>query len=59
VVCICDPRLVGKPYAEIFLNSIPNMKKTRDPELVSQFIADIIQDVDISQDVDINQQTTE
>jgi ATP-dependent DNA helicase DinG len=54
VVCICDPRLVGKPYAEIFLNSIPNMKKTRDPELVSQFIADIIQDVDISQDVDIN-----
>jgi len=34
IICICDPRLVGKPYAEVFLNSLPDMKKTRDPQLV-------------------------
>ena len=43
VVCICDPRLVGKNYGDVFLNSLPPMKKTRDPELVREFIADIIE----------------
>ncbi len=42
IICICDPRLVGKPYAEVFLNSLPDMKKTRDPQLVAEFITDII-----------------
>lgn len=42
VVCICDPRLVGKNYGEIFINSLPDMKRTRDPELVNQFLTDII-----------------
>ena len=42
VVCICDPRLVGKPYGEVFINSLPDMKRTRDPELVTAFLTDII-----------------
>ncbi|MCW8876340.1 MAG: ATP-dependent DNA helicase [Kangiellaceae bacterium] len=42
VVCICDPRIVGKPYGEIFVNSLPDMRRTRDRQLVSEFLADII-----------------
>jgi len=42
VVCICDPRLVGKNYGEIFLNSLPDMRRTRDPELVAEFVTDIM-----------------
>ena len=42
VVCICDPRIVGKPYGEIFVNSLPEMRRTRDRQLVSEFLADII-----------------
>lgn len=42
VICICDPRLVGKPYAEVFINSLPAMKRTRDESLVREFLADII-----------------
>ena len=30
VLVICDPRLVGKSYGRVFLNSLPNMKRTRD-----------------------------
>ena len=42
VICICDPRLVGKPYGEVFINSLPAMRRTRDVTLVSEFLADII-----------------
>ena len=42
IICICDPRLVGKPYGEIFLNSLPSMRRTRDVALVSEFLTDII-----------------
>ncbi len=42
VVCICDPRIVYKPYGEIFLNSLPNMKRTRSQKLVYEFLTDII-----------------
>lgn len=42
VICICDPRLVGKPYGEVFINSLPSMRRTRDGALVSEFLADII-----------------
>ncbi len=42
VICLTDPRIVGKPYGEIFLNSLPNMRRTRERELVESFLADII-----------------
>ncbi|TQV77495.1 ATP-dependent DNA helicase [Aliikangiella marina] len=42
VVVICDPRLVGKQYGEIFVNSLPDMRRTRELRLVEAFLADII-----------------
>ena len=42
VICICDPRLVGKNYGEIFLNSLPDMSRTREPALVAEFVTDIM-----------------
>jgi len=42
VVCICDPRLAGKNYGDIFINSLPDMKRTREPELVQEFLTDIM-----------------
>ncbi len=35
---ICDPRLVSRNYGEVFLRSLPNMKRTRDTDLVKQFL---------------------
>ncbi|QSA95562.1 ATP-dependent DNA helicase [Methylococcus sp. EFPC2] len=29
VLMLCDPRLVGKPYGKVFLNSLPPMRRTR------------------------------
>ena len=37
VLVICDPRLVGKSYGRVFLNSLPDMKRTRDFEEVAAF----------------------
>ncbi|NHZ69859.1 MAG: DEAD/DEAH box helicase [Thermotogales bacterium] len=37
VLVICDPRLVGKSYGRVFLNSLPDMKRTRDFEAVTAF----------------------
>ncbi len=37
VLMICDPRLVGYRYGEIFLQSLPNMSRTREIEKVQQF----------------------
>lgn len=38
VLVICDPRLVTRNYGEIFLRSLPNMKRTRDTDLVKEFL---------------------
>ena len=38
VLVICDPRLVSRNYGEVFLRSLPNMKRTRDTDLVKQFL---------------------
>ncbi len=55
VICICDPRLVGKPYAEVFLNSLPNMRRTREPQLVEAFLTDIISDqINTTEDIPEN-----
>jgi ATP-dependent DNA helicase DinG len=39
VLMICDPRLLNKPYGRLFLDSLPPMARTRDPEQVAQFFA--------------------
>jgi len=37
VLVICDPRLVAKSYGRVFLNSLPDMKRTRDLNEVVAF----------------------
>lgn len=37
ILMICDPRLIGARYGEIFLRSLPNMARTRDLEKVRDF----------------------
>lgn len=37
VLMICDPRLISKPYGRIFLNSLPDMYKTRYLDKVEGF----------------------
>lgn len=39
VLVVCDPRLVGKPYAKRFLISLPPMQRTRSLERVQAFFA--------------------
>jgi ATP-dependent DNA helicase DinG len=39
VLMICDPRLLNKPYGRLFLDSLPPMARTRDPEQVTTFFA--------------------
>jgi len=41
VLVICDNRLVTKPYAKTFLNSLPSMKKTRSLQSVQDFLTAI------------------
>ncbi len=38
VVMLCDPRLVGKSYGRIFLDSLPPFARTRDAERVLRFL---------------------
>jgi len=38
VLVICDNRLVNKPYGEVFLNSLPAMKRTRNIEQAADFL---------------------
>ncbi len=39
VLVICDDRLVNKPYGEIFLKSLPDMKRSRDINKAAKFLA--------------------
>jgi ATP-dependent DNA helicase DinG len=41
VLMICDPRLVGSRYGEAFLQSLPDMARTRSLEKVDAFLKDI------------------
>jgi ATP-dependent DNA helicase DinG len=34
---VCDPRLLKRSYGQIFLDSVPPMKRTRDIEDVRAF----------------------
>jgi ATP-dependent DNA helicase DinG len=38
ILMICDPRLVGNRYGEVFLQSLPDMSRTRDFEKVREFL---------------------
>ncbi|OAT78514.1 ATP-dependent helicase [Mangrovibacter phragmitis] len=38
VLVICDPRLVMRPYGEIFLGSLPDAPRTRDIERAAAFL---------------------
>ena len=38
VMMLCDPRLVSKSYGRAFLDSLPPMRRTRDPDEVRDFI---------------------
>ncbi|MGB8633965.1 MAG: ATP-dependent DNA helicase [Rhodanobacteraceae bacterium] len=39
VLMLCDPRLLGKGYGRLFLNSLPPMRQTRDLHDVQAFFA--------------------
>lgn len=41
VVIICDNRLVNRNYGELFLSSLPPMRRSRDLKQVKQFILEI------------------
>lgn len=38
VLVICDPRLVTRGYGEVFLRSLPDMRRTRDTDYVVEFL---------------------
>ncbi|MBV1910401.1 MAG: ATP-dependent DNA helicase [Kangiellaceae bacterium] len=44
VVCLCDPRIVGKDYGGLFVNSLPAMTRTREEGKVIDFLAEYIND---------------
>lgn len=46
VVCICDPRLVGKDYGGMFINSLPDMKRTRNQDTVTKFLSEYLSNID-------------
>lgn len=39
ILMICDPRLVGNRYGEVFLQSLPDMTRTRDLDKVCEFLS--------------------
>lgn len=39
VLVLCDPRLLGKPYGKLFLDSLPPLPRTRDVADVEAFFA--------------------
>jgi ATP-dependent DNA helicase DinG len=41
VMVICDDRLVNRPYGEVFLKSLPTMKRSRDIEQASRFLSEL------------------
>jgi len=38
VICLCDPRIVGKDYGALFVNSLPDMQRTRDLQKTLDFL---------------------
>ncbi|WP_448566206.1 ATP-dependent DNA helicase [Thalassotalea ganghwensis] len=44
ILVICDDRLVNKPYGEVFLKSLPDMRRSRDIAKASEFLRSLHQD---------------
>lgn len=42
ILVICDDRLVNRPYGEVFLKSLPDMKRSRDINQAATFLAQIV-----------------
>src|SRR5690606_22190922 len=40
VLVLCDPRLAGRSYGRVFLDSLPRLRRTRDVARVTAFLAD-------------------
>jgi len=40
VLAVCDPRLLGRSYGRVFLDSLPPMRRTADLDAVRAFFAD-------------------
>ena len=47
IMVICDDRLVNRPYGQVFLNSLPDMKRTRDITVAQQFLTHIHKENDL------------
>ncbi len=43
VLMICDPRLISKPYGKVFLNSLPNMRRSTELADVDEFFFEKMQ----------------
>lgn len=43
ILVICDPRIVGNYYGEIFLKSLPDMPRTRELENIKKFFEKVIE----------------
>lgn len=41
VLVICDDRLVNRPYGQVFLKSLPEMKRSRDIEQAARFLSEL------------------
>ncbi|MCB1734255.1 MAG: ATP-dependent DNA helicase [Gammaproteobacteria bacterium] len=41
VLVLCDPRLSGKPYGRVFLDSLPAMPRVREASIALGFLADL------------------
>ncbi|MDO9621495.1 MAG: helicase C-terminal domain-containing protein, partial [Moraxellaceae bacterium] len=37
VLMVCDPRLVARPYGQLFIQSLPPMRRTRSADEVTTF----------------------
>ncbi|NNG12490.1 MAG: ATP-dependent DNA helicase [Halobacteria archaeon] len=41
VLVLCDPRLSRRSYGRVFLNSLPDMPRTQDPEAIAAFFSGV------------------
>lgn len=49
VLVICDNRLVNRPYGQVFLSSLPDMKRSRDLTYAEAFLSAIHSDSNINE----------
>jgi ATP-dependent DNA helicase DinG len=52
VVCLCDPRIVGKEYGSMFINSLPDLSRTREQSKVEDFLKDYLYNQSLETETD-------